>query len=93
MDDLDRMSYMGNEHYAWMCVVAEFKALGININDEKYTSLVKQIENWGEWLATLRRTQSPELVDEVLKEKSKLADETMTQEARDSLASKGYKLP
>lgn len=52
---------MGAEHQAWLDMVADFRELGINVNDEKYNPLVKSICLWGERLVYLRVNQTVQI--------------------------------
>jgi hypothetical protein len=56
----ERLPRMQAELKAWHGAVAEFRKLGINLNDEKYEPLVNALKLWGESLATLRFYDSSE---------------------------------
>jgi hypothetical protein len=67
--ELPPFDQMHTEHAAWTDgVVHEFRALGIDINQEKYDALARAIELWGEELAALRLA-SPEPHERALMEK------------------------
>ncbi len=57
---------MSSEGSAWQAVVAEFKGLGMDINDRRYNKLVDMLRLWGERLAALRRTQDAETVQKAM---------------------------
>jgi hypothetical protein len=65
MDPVDN-DVMHAEWEAWQEVVKEFAALGMNINHQRFTPLVKAICVWGEKLHALRATQTPEAVEKAL---------------------------
>jgi hypothetical protein len=48
------------EYNRWRLFVDHAKKAGIDINDPKYTLMVKTIAVWGEALVALRLTQTPE---------------------------------
>jgi hypothetical protein len=55
---------MRQEWEAWQTVVREWPG---DINDPRYTRLVKAIQRWGEWLALLRVEQSPEIRQQAIR--------------------------
>jgi hypothetical protein len=66
MDPAD-YDVMHAEWESWQEVVKEFAALGMSINDQRFTPLVKVFCVWGEKLHALRATQTPEVVEHALR--------------------------
>ncbi len=54
---LDERQLADAEYETWQDVVTVWRAEVGEINDPKYRRLVKAIQRWGEYLATLRRGQ------------------------------------
>jgi hypothetical protein len=55
---------MRQEWEAWQTVVREWPG---DINDPRYTRVVKAIQRWGEWLVLLRVEQEPEIRQQAMK--------------------------
>lgn len=51
---LPRFDLMGQEHDAWILIMAELRALGIEPNDSSSNRLIESLKYWGETLAVLR---------------------------------------
>lgn len=61
-----KLDAMHIEWQAWQDVNSECKALGIDMNEQKYDCLIKAVKVWGEQLAALRDTQSLEVTAKAL---------------------------
>jgi hypothetical protein len=60
---------MQDEHAAWLVVGDQFKQMDIDINEAKWTPLIRAIEFWGEELARLRSTQEEKVIRHAWEEK------------------------
>jgi hypothetical protein len=54
MNDVDRFDHQAREHGAWLDIMAEMRARGLEPNDAEQNLLVFAIRKWGEELHHLR---------------------------------------
>lgn len=57
LEDLQQIPFLEAEHQAWLEVVEDLKALGLDINDPQCNALASSICLWGEQLVALRLHQ------------------------------------
>jgi hypothetical protein len=60
---------MHAEWIMWQKVVHEFRAMSIDLNEERWNPLARSLELWGDELALLRSVQAPEVLDSALEDK------------------------
>lgn len=56
----ETMRLQEKEHEAWLEFVRAFRKVfpGVDLNDSKYTPMIRRIEFWGETLVNLRLNQT-----------------------------------